>query len=184
MTPCIQISSDSSPTIALVLWVYHQIFAIMPLHNSPLEKIHTRYVVSSGIFCKAVHLFCRGQVSDVFAFWGDVDWLRPTCWVFLQLRFGGWKETILTHCCLGLHSQPFFSSARRQSDLLVHLFYKWPLARTIRPMAQQSAGSIKERLSGARSERFSGPRAHTAVYAVNLSHTHSPYLPSRTHQPQ
>lgn len=41
--------------------------------------------------------------------------------VFLQERFAGWKETILTHSCLGLHSQPFFSSARRHSDRLVHL---------------------------------------------------------------
>lgn len=27
----------------------------------------------------------------------------------------------MTHSCFGLHSQPFFSSARRHSDLLVHL---------------------------------------------------------------
>lgn len=46
---------------------------------------------------------------------------RCTFWVFLQERLGGKKETILTHCWLGLHSQPFLSSARRQSDLLVHL---------------------------------------------------------------
>lgn len=46
---------------------------------------------------------------------------RCTFWVFLQERFGGVKERILTHSCLGLHSQPFFSSARRHSDLLVHL---------------------------------------------------------------
>lgn len=55
----------------------------------------------------------------------ETVWVRNkqscTLPVFLQERFEGEKDTILTHCCLGLHNQPFFSSARRHSDLLVHL---------------------------------------------------------------
>lgn len=63
---------------------------------------------------------CREQRERM----SEKQWEEKQCctfWVFLQERFGGWKETILTQSCLGLHSQPFFSSALRHSDLLVHL---------------------------------------------------------------
>lgn len=45
-----------------------------------------------------------------------------TCWVFLQLRFGGLKDSISTHCWLGDHSQVLSSDDRLHSCFLVHLY--------------------------------------------------------------
>ncbi len=50
--------------------------------------------------------------------------LLPTCCVFLQLRFGGSKASIRTHCWLGDHSQVFSSVDLLHSCFLVHLWVK------------------------------------------------------------
>lgn len=81
----------------------------------------------------------------------------PTCRFLLQLRLGGLKDWILTHCWSGDHNQAFSSDERLQSRFLVHLRTNTHLDLGFHLENEACRGGFAEE------------QAH---------------LPSRTHQPQ